>query len=371
MDERDVSAYREAVHAGRYVPEEIADVLGISRGRALAIRDRLVQLRLLHPMPGEPDVLVPINPDAAAADLLGPAEQQIRDLQRSVSETRNSLLALLPTYFESRRRRNRMEAFDVISDPHIVQAMLYDCGKRSTSEILTAQPGGARPSDLLATAGSRTLERLERGLRIQHLYQHTVRDDLATTAYIRRVTAAGAQVRTTDQLIDRMAIYDREVVFLPEQGDLGRTRGAIVVREPTLVAFLCKLYDHLWARGTVFDPELEREIAVADDVKRSIVTLMAQGYKDEMVARRMGMSVRTCRRHIAEIMEELDAESRFQAGVNVALSGVLDQAAARPPSPDGTAPPPSPPLPLSPDGDGDGDGAPFPEGAPRPEGAGA
>ncbi len=62
---------------------------------------------------------------------------------------------------------------------------------------------------------------------------------------------------------------------------------------------------------------------MTDDLKRSIVRLMAEGYKDEIVARRLGMSVRTCRRHIAEIMEELEATSRFQAGANAALSKLL------------------------------------------------
>ena len=32
----------------------------------------------------------------------------------------------------------------------------------------------------------------------------------------------------------------------------------------------------------------------------------------------LGMSVRTCRRHIAEITEQLEATSRFQAGYNAA-----------------------------------------------------
>ena len=52
---------------------------------------------------------------------------------------------------------------------------------------------------------------------------------------------------------------------------------------------------------------------------------MAQGHKDELVARRLGMSVRTCRRYISEIMEQVESSSRFQAGVNVALARLLDE----------------------------------------------
>lgn len=145
LDEKGVSAYREAVHAGRYAPDHIAQAIGIPLREAETIGQRLVHLCLLRPMPGAPDVLVPVSPDAAAANLVGPAEEQIRELQQSVSRTRDGLLALLPAYFESRRRRNPMESFDIISDYLVVEALLKDCGDRCRTEVLTVQPGGPAP----------------------------------------------------------------------------------------------------------------------------------------------------------------------------------------------------------------------------------
>jgi hypothetical protein len=175
------------------------------------------------------------------------------------------------------------------------------------------------------------------------IYQHTARSDLPTRAYVRDVTAAGAEVRTADEVIDRLFIYDREIVFLPERTACpDQPPGAAVVREPTLVSFLCQVFDYLWDSATPFEPDTGRAPTTGDDVKQSILRLMAKGYKDEMVARRLGMSVRTCRRHIAEITEELEATSRFQAGFNVARSGILDDlpeelAAGRPVSSRDTA----------------------------------
>lgn len=57
---------------------------------------------------------------------------------------------------------------------------------------------------------------------------------------------------------------------------------------------------------------------IDDDIKLSIAKLLTEGHTDEVVARRMGMGVRTCRRHIAELMDELGVKSRFQAGVAAA-----------------------------------------------------
>lgn len=324
LDDAEASAYRNAVLLGRFVREEMATTLGVSLEKAAAIEERLKALSLLRSLPGEPEVLLPVSPDAAVADLVGETEGHIRDLQRTVSEVRDQMGTLRSSYFESRQQRNQAEAFDVISDIDALQAMLDEQGERCRLEMLTAQPGGARPSNLLANARPKVLERLARGVRIRHLYQHTARSDLATTAYVQAVTQHGAEVRTTDELIDRIVIYDREVVFLPEQHVGGRVPGAVVVREPTLVAFLCRVYEHLWEGATQFDPGAEDGAEITDDLKRSIVKLMAQGYKDELVARRLGMSVRTCRRYISQIMLSVDATSRFQAGVNIALIGLLD-----------------------------------------------
>ncbi|MBW5485971.1 hypothetical protein GPJ59_29920 [Streptomyces bambusae] len=323
MDDTSASAYQRAVLLGRFVRAEIAAALDMGEPEVIRAEETLMTMRLLRPMPGTPEVLVPVSPDAAAADLVGPVENEIRDLQQSVADVKSQMLGLLPAYFETRRRRNQAEAFDVITDVGVLQSMLDEWGARCRSELLTVQPGGNRSNVDMKKAEANALTRLRRGVGIRHLYQHTIRSDVTACDYVRNIVAEGAEVRTTDEVVDRMFIYDREVAFLPEQQVEGRRPGAIVVREPGLVAFLCKVYEHQWAGAAPFVPGTPETADIADDLKRSIIRLMAQGHKDEMVARRLGMSVRTCRRHIARIMEEMESTSRFQTGVNVALYGLL------------------------------------------------
>ncbi|MFY4718926.1 LuxR C-terminal-related transcriptional regulator [Streptomyces sp. LaBMicrA B280] len=325
LDDLSASAYGQAVRLGRFEHETIAVRLGLSAPEVERAEQTLRHLRLLQPMPGEPTALVPVGPDAAAADLVGAAERQVHDLQQAITEVRAKLLSLTPLYFEGRRERNRLEAFDLIADAALVQSMIDERRQLCRSEVLMIQPGGPRPSQVLPAAREAAQELLERGVRMRTLYQHTARSDLPTRAYVRDVTAAGAEVRTADELIDRLFIYDREIAFLPERTSCGdQPPGAAVVREPTLVSFLCQVFDYLWDSATPFEPDTGKAPTTGDDVKHSILRLMSKGYKDEMVARRLGMSVRTCRRHIAEITEELEATSRFQAGFNVARSGMLN-----------------------------------------------
>ncbi|MEV4427160.1 LuxR C-terminal-related transcriptional regulator [Streptomyces sp. R-07] len=325
LDDISASAYGQAVRLGMFDHEAIAENLALDPPETRRAEKVLRHLKLLQPMPGDPSVLVPVGPDVAAADLVGAAERQIRDLQNAVTDVRTRLMSLTPLYFEGRRERNRVEAFDLISDPALVQSMIDERRQHCRSELLIVQPGGPRPAEVLPAARESAQEMLNRGVRLRTLYQHTARSDLPTRSYVRDVSEAGAEVRTADEVIDRIFIYDREIAFLPERVDCAdRTPGAAVVREPTLVAFLCAVFEYLWDGATPFEPDTSRTPTTDDGVKHSILRLMSKGYKDEMVARRLGMSVRTCRRHIAEITEELEATSRFQAGFNVARSGMLD-----------------------------------------------
>jgi len=332
LDDVSAAAYGQAVELGRFLRKEIALRLGLSPAEIDRAERVLLLLRLLQPMPGDPEVLVPVAPDVATTDLVSSAESQIRDLQQAVTDVRGRLMSLTPVYFEGRRLRNRLEAFDVISDRTTVQSMLDHFSSRCRHAMDSVAPGGSRPRDALTAARRSALRMRERGISVRTVYQHTARSDLATRAYVRDVTEAGAQVRTAEQVIERILIYDRETVFLPmhpepdrQDRDGAAISGAIVVREPALVAFVCNVFEHLWDGATPFVPDTSRMPTPGDDVKQSILRLMAKGYKDEMVARRLGMSVRTCRRHISEITEELEATSRFQAGYNAAMSQLRRQ----------------------------------------------
>lgn len=56
---------------------------------------------------------------------------------------------------------------------------------------------------------------------------------------------------------------------------------------------------------------------------RALLHALARGGKDEIVARRLGMSTRTFRRRLMNLMIRLDVTSRFQAGAKAAHAGLL------------------------------------------------
>ncbi|MGW0836159.1 LuxR C-terminal-related transcriptional regulator [Streptomyces prunicolor] len=301
--------YGLAVEEGYLDAVTAQEKLGLTAEQTERAIETLRLLHLLRPMGDADGQLVPVSPEVAAAQLVTPMEIEIRDRRQAVEQMRSDLFALTPLYFERRKLRRTEEAVDVLQDTAEVLSVLAEISARCRKEVLTIQPGGGRPPTVLEEAFPRDEAMLQRGIKIRTLYQDTARFSAATRDYVKAMEEAGGEVRTVKDLFGRMLVFDREIVFIPSHGS---AEGAILTREPSIVGFLCAFFEQTWRSAVPFFESLAEDIP--NDVKRSILQLLIDGHKDEVVARRMGLSVRTCRRHIADIMQEIGAESRFQAG---------------------------------------------------------
>jgi hypothetical protein len=86
---------------------------------------------------------------------------------------------------------------------------------------------------------------------------------------------------------------------------------------------VCALVDLLWDRALSPASAERFEKVAGDPVKLKILGLLEAGAKDEVIARALGVSLRTCRRHIAELISAAGAVSRFQAASRLARAGLL------------------------------------------------
>ncbi|PWK74439.1 hypothetical protein BCL76_101167 [Streptomyces sp. CG 926] len=152
------------------------------------------------------------------------------------------------------------------------------------------------------------------------------------------LTGLGLQARIGRRLPTSLVLVDRRTCLLPPQpgsddgvdgvDGVGGADGAALVFGDSLVhRAALPLFESLWARATpVGSPGSP---LVAD--QRELLGLLASGLKDETIARRLGVHVHTARRRITRMLEELGADTRFQAGVQAAIRGWLQPH----PDPDG------------------------------------
>jgi DNA-binding NarL/FixJ family response regulator len=105
------------------------------------------------------------------------------------------------------------------------------------------------------------------------------------------------------------------------------TTGALLVRSAVLITALTQYYDQLWSAATpVALPGSVRSRPASNQLaptEREVLSLLVHGLKDEAIARHLGLSVRTVRRHISTVMEFVDAPTRFAAGAAAQRLGLL------------------------------------------------
>jgi len=138
---------------------------------------------------------------------------------------------------------------------------------------------------------------------------------------IQAAVEAGVEVRTVQSLPARMVIVDDHfaVIALVSAG----TSGALLVRSSVLIGALTQYYDQLWASATPVVPSRSPESRGLGAAEREVLALLVHGLKDEAIARHLKLSVRTVRRHIATVMEFVDAPTRFAAGAAAQRLGLL------------------------------------------------
>ncbi|MEC3992522.1 helix-turn-helix transcriptional regulator [Actinacidiphila sp. DG2A-62] len=320
-----LSIYKWAVSRPFVSVAETADVLGMSQAAAQRALDELTVAQLMESQQvstggeGAPRQTAwrVLNPQIAASRLAA-AESRLRQTVADLDDSRKRLDELFGVYSvlaDAGCTQNSVEVFGTLS---AVLSLVDEASLACKEEMVTCQPGGGRPPEQLEQALARDLALLGRGVRMRTLYQHSARYHAPTRDYVEKVTAAGAEVRTCPELFGRLIAFDRSAAFIPHHSMPG---GAAVVRDASTLAFLCGAFDRAWDLATPFGNRLDT--LALGELHQNILRLLGEGARDETIARRLGMSLRTCRKHVAEIFEQLGAKSRFQAGYLTGDRGVL------------------------------------------------
>jgi DNA-binding CsgD family transcriptional regulator len=175
--------------------------------------------------------------------------------------------------------------------------------------------GSKREGAMAAVVG----ELVEQGRASRAIYPVRAWTDHRATLELR--ASVGEHVRLLPELPTRMFIIGSTHAVLPEPlGFVDEPRS--LVRQPGLVQALILWFEALWERASPL-PEEGRPGDLRSELQRFLLAQLAQGVKDEQIARTLGLSLRTVRRRIAGLMTELGADSRFQAGVEASRRGWL------------------------------------------------
>ncbi|MFC7817658.1 MULTISPECIES: helix-turn-helix transcriptional regulator [unclassified Streptomyces] len=315
------AVYRAMLSEPRSGVADLAVALGRPEGEVRRALDVLSELALVRPSAESQGGLRATAPEIAMEILMARQHADLAAQQERLESARAKAAQLIAEYADLRPSAGspgveHLIGLDAIRD------RLALLTRDLRQEAMTFVPGGAQPEHAMEAARPLNRDLLAKGVRMRTVYQDSVRNDRATVAYVNWLASLGGRVRTAPSLPTRMIIFDRGVAVIPVSSSDTASGAVVLTGQGTLTA-LCALFETVWSTAQPLGKGPVRDGLGLSPQESTVIQLLARGYTDESIAKRLGVSHRTARRIANELMERLEARSRFEAGVRAVQRGWL------------------------------------------------
>lgn len=302
--------YRTLLSHPQATLPELSTLAGLSVPQVRRAAAALSKAGLLTRRPGSPVRFSLAPPDVAVEALILRRQEELERIRLQAAQ-------LLDEFRQADRRSGADQPVEVVAGRDAISQRSVHLIAGARREVLMFD----KPPYLSGLDNPIEYEALRRGVQWRAVYASAALEMPNRMADLRRLRVAGEQARIAPDLPLKLAVADRRLALLPltSDGD-SADRTAIVVRPCSLLDTLVILFELVWDSAipvpdTSDDPNAATGPSGLD---RQLFTLLAAGVKDEVMARQLGVSIRTVRRHIARLMHEHHAHTRFQLGLAAA-----------------------------------------------------
>ncbi len=273
--------------------------------------------------------LVAARPDLAVEALVA---RRYAELQ----ETRIAGNLLLEEYRSATRDLAANELVEIIVGDDAVVQRFTQLQHDVRREVLLFVKSADTP--LFTDPKNGAFRLFQSGVTRHALYARGALDAPGALERITAFTDAGGEARTGSVPAD-LAILDRQVALVPllsgesdGEGDgpvPGRERSFLLVRRCGLLDVLVALFDLLWLRAAplrtrpgIPAPRGEGGEALSA-LDAQLLSLLLAGLTDHVIARQLGLSLRTVQRRVRDLMTLAGVDTRVQLGWQAARRGWL------------------------------------------------
>ena len=292
--------------------DELLQVVGQEAPAVCAAVTALEARALLVRLTGEPVRYDVKHPAEGFAPLVAASQDQLRGIT-ALAE------AYAERYTSSRRSSMSLDVVEVLTDLADVERRYDRMQEIAVHDFraLDRPPYAADPDEVDGVA------RRLAGVR------YRVISDTRSRAYRHpeaweQWDAAGQETRELADVPLKLLIADDRMALLVLDGRDEQIRSALVVHPSLLLDGLTAVFESLWKVAVPRDPLVtpaDSDRLASDD--QQLLSLMASGVTDAMIARRLGISPRTLQRRIHDLMERVGAGNRCQVGLWAARRGWL------------------------------------------------
>jgi DNA-binding CsgD family transcriptional regulator/sugar-specific transcriptional regulator TrmB len=328
-----ISAFDEQIYRGvlacpGITVQELVLRSGESSGRIQSSLSRLQAKGMVSRLWGRSPRWTATNPGAAIRSLVRGLQS---DLDR-LTDTADQLEAAFRTVGQGQGEGGQ---FEVLAGPEEQARWYVRLQQEAKEEVLTFD----RPPYVLDYHNPLQTGLLRKGVRYRTIYVPEAFDQAGALNELGNQVKAGEEARVLPELPFKMAIVDRWWAVMPLHMESPLTRG-VLIKGSTMVVALVELFERLWQTALPIYPQPaprdgapepaggpgrgeEQEWAELGPEHRQLLAMLSAGLKDDAIARQFGTSPRSLRRRLRHLLDELNAETRFQAGAQASRRGLV------------------------------------------------
>lgn len=298
----------------------LADATGMTPQRVRGALRVLETHGLASRKPGRPARYTAPDPSIALDVLLLRHEGEIKRARIRAQE-------LTERFHQAEARHNSAHLVEIIIGREAVMNRVVDAYRSARREVRSFDkpPYATQP---VPTGNDAEAEFLRRGGVVRIIYERaSVEVPGRLPGDLELGPAIGTQDRVVPHLPMKLILIDDRLAIIPLQADPTVIESTVVVHRSALLEAISALFETLWRTA------LPLELAVADsrlvdqpsEEERRILAFLTSGLPDDAIARQLGLSDRTYQRRIHDLLERLQARTRFQLARQAGRRGWFDE----------------------------------------------
>lgn len=303
------AVYRELLRQRRASAAVVATALCLSVDEVAAALDALLGHGLAQRIAYDRPDFAPVDPDLAVNQLIVQRRRELLDLQLKIAD--------LTTDLRRAESPGADSPVEVIRGHEAIWRALTLVSGVANHEVLMID--SAPYLDLSPSPNDPELRALSRGVAVRCVYHPSALVMPDAQQFMQECTQAGEQARLHPDAAPKMTIADRQLGIVLASSANPDPEVRLLVRPSPLLDALVTTFEGLWQRAAAI--ESPGQIAELPARDRHLLSLLAAGMKDRAVARALGITERTVRRRVTELMQTLDAGTRFRAGMRAVQRG--------------------------------------------------
>lgn len=308
IGEIDEKVYRSIIDQPGRTAGQVAAATSLTERDARRILRILEEKGLVTLAPGTPQRFMAAPPDVAL-------EALVKQRQAELEEVRALAARFAEQVRTSSHIASPLEVIEVISGARAMTQRGDQLQRQAKLEVcILDKPPYAREENPVG------LEQLASGMRYRTIYEQNALSSPHQMDQLEEFVAAGEQARATVGLPTKLILCDGQIALVPLYPVVS---GGLVIHPSPLVDALVRLFEALWERAVPVESVEHYMTRDAELTKREseLLKLLAAGQKDQVIARRLGVTTRTVQRLVSDLMRRLGVSTRYQAGLQAARRG--------------------------------------------------